>query len=137
MCVIDKMIFCIERESQRNRIGQKTNPVPFTFTCYAQTNLLWLTAARLLTAPRDKKHAGGMFLPLETAETGSIGSGQRARRPCFKEKGSLVRVQQGEPEKSTCTKQVLFSTKFAAARQEKWLRREMHLRCVKYPLRGC
>ena len=28
----------------------------------------------------------------------------------------------------------LFSTKFAAARQVKWLRREMHLWCVKYPL---
>ena len=66
MCVIDKTISCIYMN--------------------AKTNLLWLTAARLLTAPRDKKHAGGMFLPLETAETGSIGSGQRARRPCFKEK---------------------------------------------------
>ena len=36
--------------------------------------------------------------------------------------------------KSACILQVLFSTKFAAARQVKWLRREMHLWCVKYPL---
>ena len=39
--------------------------------------------------------------------------------------------------KSTCILQVLFLTKFAAVRQVKGLRREMHLRCVKYLLRGC
>ena len=54
----------------------------------------------------------------------------------FEKKCGVHRFCSDTPEKSTCTKQVLFSTKFAAARQEKWLRREMHLRCVKYPLRG-
>ena len=55
------------RGSQRNRIGQKTNPVPFTFTCYAQTNLLWLTAtpqrlrAAFLVRPKAFMHASNVF----------------------------------------------------------------------------
>ena len=53
----------------------------------------------------------------------------------------MVALNQGVPGSNPwwCTRKkhtigVLFSTKFAAARQVKWLRREMHLWCVKYPL---
>ncbi len=56
---------------------------------------------------------------------------------------TLNRVQKSKKEPASImnakarkkhTVGVLFSTKFAAARQVKWLRREMHLWCVKYPL---
>ena len=66
------------------------------FSCYTQIYFPRLTAARLLTAPRDKKYAGGIFLPLETAETGSIGSGsdrddhvsrRKGRWPCVLPRG--------------------------------------------------
>ena len=56
----------------------------------------------------------------------------------------LIRNQQvagSSPATSSKKKHLLkasaFLVKFAAARQVKWLCREMHLRCVKYPLRGC
>ena len=55
----------------------------------------------------------------------------------YEPKGQGFESLAARHRKSTCILQVLFLTKFAAVRQVKGLRREMHLRCVKYLLRGC
>ena len=75
--------------------------------------------------------------PHNRAVCGTLQNAAKCLWHVYEPKGQGFESLAARHEKSTCTKQVLFLTKFAAARQEKWLRREMHLRCVKYPLRGC